>query len=474
MKRVKLWHSAPLRVAALFVGLFAVSIVIAFSVLYLKVRSDLDDHQRAYVLDIEKALAAVLAEGGFSSLSVDIGKRVATASDDDTVYFLTNEKDEFVAGNVKFVPRFSNWKFLPWETLEPVGKRRELEPEEGVLGRWTDVLGGHLFVGNSDGDVIEAREMLLEGLGLALAIAISAALLGGTILGMRTRQRIDIISRALDAASGGDLTVRIPHQSPRDELSHIASRINATLDRLQASVTSIRQVTTDIAHDLKSPIGRVRQRLQSASVHAKSTQEYGALVDSTIGEIDKIVETFNALLSISQIEAGLQKQRFTQQSLMPLLATVVDAYTAVAEDAGHQFTSQIGERDDAVVLGDKDLLTQLFANIVENAIRHCSPGAQISIVLDLEPSGPVVKIGDTGPGIPPEERQNVFRRLYRLEKSRTTPGSGLGLSLVAAIADLHDAKVELCDNEPGLLVKLRFPLCAQSPLAIGPMAAAAE
>lgn len=469
MNPVRLRHSAAVRVAALFAGLFSVTIIAVFSGLYLTIRSELDDHQKQYVQGVQSALLGEAHSGGFSSLSAAVAKRVSSAEDEDVVYLLIDDRDVVVAGNIKAVPRFSGWQHLSWGNLTFVGERKPSEtpePGDSVFGTWADVPGGHLFVGNSDGDVLEARDMLLKGLGLALIVAVAAALGGGAFLGLRARQRIEVISRALDAAAYGDLTVRLPFRPAGDELNHIAGRINATLDRLQSSIGGIRQVTTDIAHDLKSPIGRIRQRLQNASETAETASEYKEVVDSTVGEIDKIVITFNALLSISQIEAGMKKQRFAVQSLRPLLATVVDAYGAVAEDAGHALDCRLDVLGPAGVFGDKDLLVQMFANLIENAIRHCPPGSRISITGDLAASGPLVRISDNGHGIPADERQNVFRRLYRLEKSRTTPGSGLGLALVAAIVDLHDAKIELRDNAPGLLIELQFPVLARPGLEI--------
>lgn len=448
--------------ALLFVGLFAVSIILAFAALYIRVSNDLDSHQKSDVLEVQRTIIGALRSGNSKNAPGAFGS-LTPVSDEDTVYFLTNAASEYLAGNVKSVPRFDGWKLLPWSDLEFLGTKHTTEPDEGVLGTWIDLPEGQLFTGTSDGDAIQAREMLEQGLALALLIATIAALGSGIFLGKRVRSRIDTISSALDIAASGDLTIRIPHRKVGDELDQISGRINVTLDRLQSSIDSLRQVTADIAHDLKSPIGRVRQRLQNANEAATTSSEFRDVLEVTVKEIDTIVDTFNALLSISQIEAGLQKQRFRRQSLREILATVVDAYAAVAEDAGHQLTSNLDAAENETIFGDKDLLTQLFANLVENAIRHCPSGSRISISAEKDALGAIVKIGDDGPGIPEDERANVFQRLYRLEKSRTTPGSGLGLALVAAISELHDAKIALQANNPGLLVEIKFPICDRPP-----------
>ncbi len=456
MKRVKLHQSAAVRMAVLFVCLFAASTIVAFAALYIKIGLDLDEHQKSDVMEMHQAVHRALGNQSEAALSSLNGDALEDLVDEDAVYLLVNERDEFIAGNVKTVPRFDGWLQLPWNSLGYTGNNRPAGIG-GVMGKWQAVPGGHLFIGSGDGEELKARDMVWEGLGLALIIAAAAGLSGGALLGMRARRRIDVISRALDAAAGGDLSVRIPLRSSGDELDQISGRINSTLDRLQSSVASLRQATTDIAHDLRSPIGRVRQRLQRASKTASSAPEYRDVVDKSVGDIDKIVDTFNALLRIAQIEGGMQKQRFTAQSLRHVLATVVDAYAAVAEDAGQTLDSDLDRLGALEVLGDKDLLSQLFANVVENAICHCPSGSRISIVAELTTIGPVVKISDNGLGIPNDEFRNVFRRFYRLEKSRTTAGSGLGLALVAAIAEVHDVKIELRDNGPGLLVVLGFP-----------------
>jgi signal transduction histidine kinase len=180
-------------------------------------------------------------------------------------------------------------------------------------------------------------------------------------------------------------------------------------------------------------------------------------MEDALTDLDAIMETFDALLRITQIEAGARKARFANVDLAAVLDDVGDVYAAVAEDAGHSLTPADGRWKPAIVRGDRELLVQLFANLIENAIRHCPKGTLISLALYDEPSGFRAELSDNGPGIPAAEREKVFRRLYRLERARSTPGSGLGLTLVAAIAELHDAKIRLEDNAPGLNVTISFP-----------------
>jgi len=208
------------------------------------------------------------------------------------------------------------------------------------------------------------------------------------------------------------------------------------------------------AHDLRTPLTRLRQRLEAARAGARTAEETGAAIDEAIGEVDELLGTFSALLRIAQIESGTRRAGFAAVDLSAVFRKIADAYAPVAEDQGQSLTSSIGAQ--APYRGDRQLLEQMLANLVENALRHTPRGSTISLSLHDTPDGLLGSVADTGPGIPVDARAKVFQPFYRLETSRSTPGSGLGLALVAAIADLHRIQVELSSNEPGLKVSLGF------------------
>jgi signal transduction histidine kinase len=229
---------------------------------------------------------------------------------------------------------------------------------------------------------------------------------------------------------------------------------------VQALMESLRHVSNDIAHDLRTPLGRLRQRLEDARLRARSLEDYETAVDRAIADTDAILATFSALLRIAQIESGTRKASFSAVDLSGVFRSIADAYGAVAEDRGQILTAAVTPGVD--VRGDRELLMQMLANLVENAIRHTPEGARIGIGLERGADGPVGIVSDTGPGIPPEARDKVFQRFYRLDRSRSTAGNGLGLSLVAAVAETHGIAITLADNQPGLEVRLRFPPKAPS------------
>jgi signal transduction histidine kinase len=309
-----------------------------------------------------------------------------------------------------------------------------------------------LLVGENRYRAVKAREAILQAFGWVTVITLLLAAGGGAALGVGFLRRIEAINRTTRSIMDGDLSQRVPTRGGEDEMDRLAINLNAMLDRIQGLMESLKRVSDDIAHDLRTPLSRLRHRLESA--RATLGPESGPVIEQSISELDAILETFSALLRIAQIESGARRAAFFEVSLERILSTVAEAYEAVAEDRRQTLTVR-AERS-SPVLGDRELLTQMAANLVENAIRHCPAGVNITAHLRDEAGAPTLSVTDTGPGIPAPERDKVFRRFYRLEASRTTPGSGLGLALVKAVAELHGATVELSDNHPGLRVSIRF------------------
>jgi signal transduction histidine kinase len=253
----------------------------------------------------------------------------------------------------------------------------------------------------------------------------------------------------------GRLKERIPIKGTSDEMDRLSANLNKLFDSNQKLLESLKHVTTNIAHDLRSPLSRLRQGLESVRLSGGSKKTYEAAVDAGIEEADKLLATFSGLLRIAQIESGSRKAAFRSLDLSDVVERVAGAYRAVAEDQCKRLQAAI---EPAVhITGDRDLLVQMFANLVENAIRHTPPRTDIVLKLISDGTGITSEVADSGPGIPIAERDKVFERLYRLDASRSTPGSGLGLSLVAAVGVLHDIEITLADNDPGLRVILRFP-----------------
>ncbi len=432
--------------------------VLIFAILFFVISQQLGQHLKAHVDEVRGTLVDVQGDesDGFRELAAAVGRHAFVAQSDEDIYLLTDREGKYVSGNVKSLERFEGWRTIPWNDLNLVGQWPSARASDAVVGTWTPVKGGYLFVGDGNGDIKDAQRLLLTGLLWGIALSVICALGGGYLIGLKAQRRVEEMEQVLDAVALGDFQRRIPRNAASDDIDHVAALINVTLDRLQRLIGNLKQVSVDIAHDLRTPISRMRQKLETIQSGPCDIATYKAAVDQSISEIDSIADTFDALLRISEIESGAQKAKFVDVELNSLLANIIDALEAVAEERHHRLYAPSAPARPVIVRGDRRLLNQLFVNLIENSILHCPPASEIKVELHNDAQQPIVRVRDTGPGIPATEREKVFRRLYRLEKSRTTRGSGLGLSLVAAIAELHSAKVTLADNKPGLVVEVMF------------------
>lgn len=317
--------------------------------------------------------------------------------------------------------------------------------------------GGQLTIARSRSEIEALRRGFLNILALSLVPTVLIALSGGLVLARRSARNVTVVARTLDRLTTGDLKARVGEVSAwSDDLADIATRIDQMAQAQETSVSAIKQVSSDIAHDLKTPIQRVAVHLDQLSRDPGLQGDARLHLEQARKELDGIVSVFGSLLQIAQIESGTPKSRFGPVDLVELIRTCADLYEPAAQETGHHLTTDVSA-DVPPVQGDRNLLLQLLANLVENALRHTPSGSAICITLDRSGPSARLSVTDTGPGIPQSEKQNVLQRLYRLDQSRGTPGSGLGLSLVSVVARLHGATLSLQDADPGLRVSLVFP-----------------
>ena len=434
---------------ALGVALFIlVTLVLASGIGYVVMRQHLLARQDDRVTEIFAALEQTSRDADAQDLVEAVETRISASPDFSTIYLLKETSGAVLAANVPDV-----WVRPGWSTVEAATFRIATDYPYRVFAG--TMAGRTVVVGLTNADLDDLAEIMLAGFGWTALFALIAALGAGAVIATRVQARLAAAEATLHSVAKGDLAARLPVTGRGDDLDQISVAINAALTRLGGLVDAMRQVSTDIAHDLRTPLNRLRIHIETAAGNAALGQPVADDLAAAIAESDTIGETFSALLRIAQIEAGARRERFSQVDLADIVEALAEVYADVAEDAGMTFGTRT--RQPAIIDGDKELLTQMFANLIENAIRHCLAGT--SIVCDVGgTAGKVVaSISDTGPGIPPSARDLVLRRLYRLEKSRSTPGSGLGLSLVKAVADLHEATLTLSDAQPGLRVCLSFP-----------------
>ena len=448
--QIRILRTESFRLTALFTALFLGATLILAGSVYLIVDSAFKaELLHAADLDLEAIRNGYAAEGTNEAVEV-VNQRLTKPPASD---FLVIERvgGKKIAGNLSFVPPRVGTQRLP----APIAFHDEEEAEaHEILGRGALIAPGLYAFSGRDLYVLSVTETkALEAVAWVLLGTLLLAVGAGLILSRGFLRRMDAIVDTCRAIMAGRLTDRVPVAGSSDELARLAMTINAMLDRIGALMETINQISSDIAHDLRTPLTRLRQNLESARSESLPPDHLQA-VDRAIVESENILSVFAALLRIGQIEAGVLRHPIGVVDLGAVVREICEIYRPAAEDSGHIL--EASGVQPAPIHGDRELLFQLFANLIENAIAHTPLGTQISIVQEMEPGASTVSISDTGPGIPGGERDKVFRRFYRLEQSRSSKGSGLGLALVKAIAQFHNATVTLKDNAPGLIVSLRF------------------
>jgi signal transduction histidine kinase len=274
----------------------------------------------------------------------------------------------------------------------------------------------------------------------------------------RTVGRIESVNATSRAIMHSGLGQRIPLRGTQDEWDQLAENLNQMLDRIEALMAEVKQVSDNVAHDLRTPLTRMRGRLEKATGRLRQPDDDQALINDTMADLDGVLRMFASLTRISQIETRDRTAAFRAVDLAEIAGAVVELFDAAAEDRSVHLATAGAAR--VLVTGDRDLLFDAMANLVDNAIKHGRDGGRVTVAVTTNEAGAVISVADDGPGIPPHEVEHVFKRFYRLERSRRMPGNGLGLSLVAAVARLHGARIALIDRAPGLEFRLQFPLAA--------------
>jgi signal transduction histidine kinase len=450
MRRSEFFRSTGVRFTLLYVALYLLSTVVLLVTLYLiEARSldrDITERVDARVEELEDAYQY----GGLNEVIGDIDARRRSHVKLRTFYRLTDVNGHTLTANLPPVD------VTPGRQELDVVVRVQGTPERVHLVAKTIQMGDSMLTVGMEPVWREAIDSLFVR--AALGTLVAAVLLGGGIGALMARHflsRIDEITSTVVDIMRGHLHSRVETRDTNDELDRLAASLNAMLDRIDFLVTETREVTNSVAHDLRTPLSRLGRRLEEARDAGTETEEGAHALDLAITESAGILETFNAILSIAQVEGAMSAKTFTTVRLSEMMDTLGEAYGALAEEEGRPF--EIDIPPGVEVRGDRALILQMLSNLMENAMKHTSEGTPVS--LRLERSGGQVRIivEDRGHGIPPESRTRVFDRFVRLEASRTTPGNGLGLSLVAAIAKLHGIEIRLEDAEPGLRVVLTFP-----------------
>lgn len=454
MRARRHFKSETARLATLLIGLFAASTLLLGVMAYWTA----DRAMRAELADVISADAGAIESGyrteGIGEAAEVVGQLTAVPGVSGRI-LLERPDGTKLAGNLDPMPARIGSFELRARAITP-SRHHRLHTVLGEGRRLPD--GSYLFVGENIQPLARTRKHILASFGWIISLTVAIAAAGGWLVSRSFLRRIDAITHTCRAVVAGRFGERIPVGHSQGQLDRLSAAINDMLDRIAALLESLRQVSSDIAHDLRTPLTRLQQRLVSARSRSTSAQQYQLVVDAALRDCDTILAVFAALLRISQIESGARLANFAAVDLSALLSQVAEIFAPVAEDGGQRLSTDLPAQ--LTVHADRTLLMQMFSNLVENAIRHAGPGAAIAIGAREAEGEALVQVVDSGPGIPADEREKVFGRLYRLERSRSTPGNGLGLALVAAIARLHQYSVALADAAPGLCVNVRIPLAS--------------
>ncbi len=406
-------------------------------------------------LDVERELAALVAEDPTGD-TADVERVLRYRGNDEARlgwYALFAADGKLLMGNFVLPELRAGWhEILYPDAATPVADQDEhrllVLAQPLPNGRW-------LAVGRDTFLLTELEELYAGFFGWMSLLTLLLAVAGGTIVSRRLRARTDALRSVTEAVGAGELSRRVILTPGNDEFDSIGGHVNEMLDRIEQLMERLRQVSLDVAHDLRTPLSRLRQKLESAQEAAAEGSSERDMIAACLSDVDGILSTFAALLRIARIEDGSPRRSFARLDLSEVFRTVVDALVPVAEDAAHLLTADI--QTNIFVEGDRDLLTQMLVNIVENAICHTPSGTRIRVTLAREAESFVAIVHDDGPGIPAGERERIFRPFVRLDASRTRLGNGLGLALVKAIADVHNATVVVGDSEPGTSFRVVLP-----------------
>lgn len=465
MRIARFLRTTTFRLALIYAAVFSLSVILLFAFVYWTATVLVDrQRQQAIITDIND-LKDEFSTLGLPGLLDSVVDRSRPDRVGNGVYLLVDPHFQPMAGNLAAWPRSpsSTGRWLNF----PIEARRFTDKDEShAVAEALEVAlpgGYHLLVGQNTMPQRRMQVAIIEALVWSLLAMVCLGLAGGLLLSRNMIRRIELINRSAERIMRGEVKHRIPVSQANDEFDRLSENLNRMLEEIERLVGGIRAVTDNIAHDLRSPLTRLKNRLEMALAESGEPGERRAAIERAIQETDQLLATFAALLSIADAESGARRGDMAPVDLGEVASDVVELYQPLAEERG--LTLSLSAGGGAMVQGNRQLLLQAVANLIDNAVKYGEGGSRIRVDVAAQPTGAVISVADDGPGIPAAERSHVLERFVRLDASRTTPGSGLGLSLVAAIARQHAASLELThtsadSSRPGLTAILRFPSAA--------------
>jgi signal transduction histidine kinase len=451
----RLLRTNAFRLAALYMALFAVSVLTVLVFIYFSTANFVERQAEETIGAEITGLQEQYRAHGLLGLIAAINSRTTTERNEPTLYLLADPRLHRIAGNLATWPQTTAIK--PGWVEFSVSLLRRGQPVTYDALASVFILDGdyRLLVGRDLRDAAVFRRRVEQTLFWAALLTLALGLIGGLFMTRNVLRRVEAVNRTSASIIQGDFAERVPVTGSGDEFDQLASNLNAMLDQIERLMAGMRQVTDNIAHDLRTPLSRLRARLEVTLLERPDANRYAEALAETIAEADHLLGTFNALLSIAEAEAGARRDHMATVDLDEIARSVADLYEPVAEEKGIKLT--LDAASPALVRGDRHLLSQAIANLLDNALKY-TPEGEVRLMVHRRNDGQIrLEIADSGPGVPAAHREHVFDRFFRLENSRSTPGNGLGLSLVRAVAKLHGGEIRLEDNSPGLKAVMILP-----------------
>jgi signal transduction histidine kinase len=449
---IRLFNTVAFRLAMGYGVLVLCAVAVISMILYLGTVGVLDREINAKLFGTSDRLVNRFEEHGLEGIKQGIDQMLTDGVDSDTeVYLLVGADGKTISGNInRLVDRA-----IPIDRLVDERVIRYGRDSTSRLLRRDLPSGGFLVVGRDMQDVHEINQLVLRSLGIGGVLAVLIAVGGAILFRSQLEHRVAAIRRTALEIEAGDLSHRIPVLDSNDEFTRLNHDINHMLDQIQHLMEGVRNVSNAIAHDLRTPLGRIRSLLDEALRHEANVERLSTAANNAIRQIDDLTGVFDKLLQIAEAESGTRRQSFEPVALKEIVADVVDFYDAAAEAKGIRLT--IGIEGEPTTLGDKDLLASATANLVDNALKYAGSDSTVRVRAVQDRNTVSIVVQDNGPGIPADEREKVMTRFYRGDQSRTLPGNGLGLPIVTSISHLHSGTFALEDASPGLRARIVLP-----------------
>ena len=449
-------------------GIFGASALVLIGMVWWNTVGYLEQQTNASIEAEITGLVEQYRKGGVRAVQTVIRDRIATSTGTPAIYLFAERDGRPLAGNLETWPA-GQADTNGWYSFLRVGESGATVPARGQVFLLSD--GRRLLVAQDQSRLEATRQLINRTFLWALGGGLLLALLGGFLMSYSVMRQIDSINRTAREIMAGRLQKRMPVRGINDEFDQLAGNLNAMLDRIDTLIDGVKSVADNIAHDLRTPLTRLRGRLETLSARSDVSPDLRDELGAALGEADHMLATFRALLRIARIEAGTHDREWTDIDIAELLADAHELYQAVGED--QDITVELAGNAAGRLRGDRDLVFQALCNLLDNAIKYSPAGTTVTLRGESDPAGVTITVADQGPGIPADERDKVLDRFYRSASVTSLPGSGLGLSLVNAIARHHGGNLVLSDNAPGLRVALRLPHTAADGPATVPATAIA-